>query len=576
MTQRRLLQAMAFVVSPVAVCAAQQQPLRSPSGRPVVICAGQPINDVVVFAEAPTVASLQRIPAIAAAARALHQTTRTELIRRFLLLSHGDHCSELRRAESERILRAQPFIADADVYAVPNDEGGVDIEVRTSDETSVVFGGSVRARAPNLTSLLVGNANLGGQGVYASLSWSDGAGFRDAVGARLIDHQFLGRPWILGLEAERASLGSSWKVDAAHPFLTDLQRIAWRARTEHARGYTELREPNGARPGILLERGLVDVGAIVRVGDPGRLNLFGFSVTGIDERTGDQLTLADTGVLREVGPAPDAYVPHRVMRLNALVGKRDITFVRVEGLDALTASQDLPVGFQVGALIGRSVPIFGVRDDDAIVAGDLYVGSTTGPSTIRLQLQGEARRSGGENKWDGVLTTGRLTHYLAFNARHHNQTSIDWSGGFRQRTPFQLLLGTPDGGIRGYEESTYAGGQRLVARTEERYTIGNALGAADVGFAAFADVGKQWAGDVPFGVTTPVKASLGVSLLAAVPPRSARVWRADLAFPLTGGANARWTLRFSNGDRTAFAFRIPRDVAQGREISVPSSIFAWP
>jgi len=54
------------------------------------------------------------------------------------------------------------------------------------------------------------------------------------------------------------------------------------------------------------------------------------------------------------------------------------------------------------------------------------------------------------------------------------------------------------------------------------------------------------------------------------------VWRADIAFPVGGGARASWTVRFTNIDRTAFAFRDARDVATGRELTVPSSIFAWP
>jgi hypothetical protein len=81
---------------------------------------------------------------------------------------------------------------------------------------------------------------------------------------------------------------------------------------------------------------------------------------------------------------------------------------------------------------------------------------------------------------------------------------------------------------------------------------------------------------VPFGVTTPVKASIGFSILASVPPHSPRLWRADIAFPVSGGADARWTLKFTNADRTQFVFREARDVAVGREVTVPSSIFAWP
>lgn len=548
----------------------------APSGRPTVACSGQRIDEIVVYSEAPSVANLRRVPVLAQLTRTLHATTRPELIRRFLILEEGDRCSELRRAESERILRAQPYIADADIFAVPNDRGGVDLEVRTSDETSVVFGGSVRARRPGVTHVLLGNANLAGQGVYASASWRYGEGFRDGVSARLIHHQFLRQRWMAGVEAERASLGGSWRAELTQPFLTDLQRVAWRGRSGLSSGYTELRQPNGARPTVALERRFFDVGGIVRVGAPGRLSLFGLSLTGDDERPGNRLIQPDTGVLRDVGAVPRLYSARRIARANVLWGVREIRFVRRQGLDALTAAQDLPIGFQLGTQLGRSLGLIGAREDDIFMAGDLYIGATSGIATVRMQAQAEGRRGSGVAQWDGVLTSGRIAHYLRFSPRHLNQVNVEWGSGYRQRIPFQLLLGVPEGGVRGYEESSFAGGQRIVGRVEQRYVFGKLLKAADVGLAVFADAGHQWAGDVPFGVTTGVKSSVGVSVLAAVPPRSARMWRADLAFPMNSGANARWTLRFTNVDRTQFISRDPRDVAGGRELTVPSSIFAWP
>jgi len=54
------------------------------------------------------------------------------------------------------------------------------------------------------------------------------------------------------------------------------------------------------------------------------------------------------------------------------------------------------------------------------------------------------------------------------------------------------------------------------------------------------------------------------------------MWRADFAVPLNKGAGAGFPLRFTNTDRTAFVFRDARDVAKGRELTMPSSIFAWP
>jgi hypothetical protein len=99
---------------------------------------------------------------------------------------------------------------------------------------------------------------------------------------------------------------------------------------------------------------------------------------------------------------------------------------------------------------------------------------------------------------------------------------------------------------------------------------------ADLGVGAFVDAGRQWAGDVPFGVTTNVKGSVGFSVLAAVPSRSARLWRADFAVPTSAGAGAGWTIRFTNLDRTAFEYRTPRDIADRRALTVPTSLFSWP
>ena len=581
MLKRLPPRALLLAVLPFASLIAQEsqlpvRPRLAPSGRPTVDCSGQRIDDIVVYAEAPTVANLQRVPVLARLARDMHATTKPELIRRFLLLDDGQACTELRRAESERILRAQPFIADADIFVIPNDHGGVDLEVRTSDEMSIVIGGSVRARSPNVSFLLLGSANLAGQGVFVSGAWRDGDGLRDAFTFRGIDNQFLGQPWVLNVEAERATLGGAWRVEGTQPFLTDLQRVAWRALGGRKKGFVELRQPNRDIPTLTSERSYFDVGGIVRVGRPGRLSLVGVSFTGDDERTGDRLLLPGDGMLRDVGKTPREYPPHRIARANILLGVRDIHFVRREGLDALTAAQDVPLGFQLGTLFGRSLALLGAREDDMFMAGDLYIGAASGIGTVRIQAQGEGRRPRGGAPWDGVLTTGRITHYLKFSPRHLNQAIVEWSAGYRQRTPFQLLLGVPDGGVRGYEESSLAGGQRVVARLEQRYVLGKVFGVADGGVALFADAGGQWAGDVPFGVNTGVKTSVGFSILATVPPRSARLWRADVAFPLGSGANARWTIKLTNADRTQFVFREARDVAIGRELTVPSSIFAWP
>ena len=288
------------------------------------------------------------------------------------------------------------------------------------------------------------------------------------------------------------------------------------------------------------------------------------------------VTTGDNGEVVDVGGLSREYAAHRVARFNLLGGYRNIDFVQRVGLDALTSVQDVPLGFQLGGLLGRTSHMLGSRDQDVFASGDFYAGASSGIGLLRVQARGEARRLIGSDQWDGLLSTARITHSLQFSETHENQLRIEWSSTYRQRTPFQFLLGIPEGGIRGFEQSSLAAGQRLVVHFDERWVVGRPLNLADAGFGLFADMGRQWAGDVPFGTTTPIKGSVGFSLLAAVPPRSGRMWRVDFALPLGSGAGSRWTVTVSNADRSGFVFREPNDVSDAREPTVPRSIFAWP
>ncbi|OYV72343.1 MAG: hypothetical protein B7Z72_04965, partial [Gemmatimonadetes bacterium 21-71-4] len=190
----------------------------------VVPCNGQRIDAIRVVTVAPSVAGVRRIPVISEIARGVHVTTRPDVIERFLLLHVGDRCSELRRAESERILRAQPFIADATVQAVKNDVGGVDLDVHTIDEVEAVFSATVRAKMPFLTRLRIGSANVNGEGIYAVGGWWHEPAFRDGIAIGLTDYQMFGQPYQGTVRASRNPLGGSYHFGLQRPFLTDLQR----------------------------------------------------------------------------------------------------------------------------------------------------------------------------------------------------------------------------------------------------------------------------------------------------------------------------------------------------------------
>jgi hypothetical protein len=307
--------------------------------------------------------------------------------------------------------------------------------------------------------------------------------------------------------------------------------------------------------------------------------LFGASVTGNDERP----AFAPVMITRN-GLRPDTsselrnrYRQHKIARVNALWGVRDIGFVRVRGFDVLNANQDFPIGFQLGTMFGRSLSVLGSDDDDIFMASDLFLGAGGRRSAIRVQVAAEGRRSNDENAWDGILTNAHAVGYVKPSETITLTGSIEWSAGWRQRIPFSLRLGNAEGGVRGYGRSQTPGGRRIVARVEDRVFLGRAFNLGDVGVGAFADAGRLWAGDIPYGMATPLRSSIGVSLLAAVPSGSARLWRVDFAFALNperGGG--RFELHFEGVDKTLFFLREPSDIEAVRERTVPSSVFRWP
>jgi hypothetical protein len=178
--------------------------------------------------------------------------------------------------------------------------------------------------------------------------------------------------------------------------------------------------------------------------------------------------------------------------------------------------------------------------------------------------------------WESILVSGRFGTYFRPHPRHTWSGSLEYSAGRRQWLPFQLTLGDVRGGVRGYEDAELGGAARLVARFEERWRFGNIRGTGDAGAAFFTEAGKLWAGDAPYGRTTRYLPSVGVALLAAVPPRSRRMWRLDFAVPLNRTAGAQWGMRLTNEDRTRAFWNEPNDVRRNRERSGLLTAFVVP
>lgn len=188
-------------------------------------CDGKIVTSIAITPRDPSFLAVPRqLRGVARAVGLLSTTSKAETIGRFLLLSIGQPCTERQRAESERILRLQPFLADASVRVVPDTGAGVRIAVETIDELPTVLDLRLRGTQPSLVRF--GNGNVGGQGLYLAASVERGLAYRTGFGVYSVANQVLGEPYTLALVAERAPLGGELTVAFGHKFFTDLQRTA--------------------------------------------------------------------------------------------------------------------------------------------------------------------------------------------------------------------------------------------------------------------------------------------------------------------------------------------------------------
>jgi hemolysin activation/secretion protein len=102
-------------------------------------------------------------------------------------------------------------------------------------------------------------------------------------------------------------------------------------------------------------------------------------------------------------------------------------------------------------------------------------------------------------------------------------------------SPYQLTLGGRSS-VRGFREEDFPGAQRMLLTLEDRILIRwPAPDLLDMGLTLFADAGRIWAGDVPYGMDSGWRGTVGFGLRIGFPAGSRRVTRMDLAFPVGGG-----------------------------------------
>jgi len=505
-----------------------------------------------------------------------HATTRPRVINAFLALHVGDECTEFRRAESERVLRAQPFLADARVRVIADTAGDLAAIVETTDEIPVLVGGRLRGIGPDAISL--GNGNVGGQGLLIQAGWEAGRAYQTGFGGRVTDYATFDHPYVLNVEAFRYRVGQALGLELGHPFFTDLQRISWHAGVWGSTSFPGFARPAEDPLALEVSQRSWDLSGVLRVFGTRTIALLGGAVTGrkVDPATAGVI-VSDSGFVPDTGiTLRGRYKPFETTRVGGIAGLRRVSYVEVSGFDALTGYQDAHSGLSGALYLARGFAGPGGQND-IFLSGATYAGYARRTFLIANLAELEGRRDMLTQNWNSIIGSTRSAIYWGQGPGTVLVLSDEYSTGINSVLPLQLTFADPNGGVIGYHRTGLAGSRRNFARGELRQSKANAFRGADLGVALFGQVGTLWSGDAPYGWTGS-RGSVGLSLLGAYPSRSKRVYHIDLGFPLTRGGfgGGRFEIRFGSDDRTSRFWEEPADVAQARTGSNPATLFAWP
>ena len=469
-----------------------------------------------------------------AAANALHVRTRETVIRRELLFITGDPLNSELLEQTERNLRALPFLRDARVETTPVDQDGdgrperVDVRVLTWDTWSLspqLDFSTVNDHA-NWT-IGISEKNLLGLGKAASIS-------RRRTLDRFLtrfdyrDHQLAGSSLTLTTSVSKLSDGNEGFFSLARPFSSIRDR--W-ATTIQAGGFTR-NDPlieNGERIGHLRH--------VARWSD--------FELS--------------RAIHRRPRQAIRLHAAYRVRKETIGAGARDFgiletglsavshRFVRLTHVNSFERPEDINLGTQTSFRLGLSTPQLGGEDGTvAFIAANYQRGFDFGPGHFILgRVQATTRRR--QNALENTLIETKLQYLRQHVLRHSFLAKLEFRHGQNLDPEVQLRLGA-ESGLRGYPIRQFVGTRSLLLSSEERWFIADDLGQLlSLGVAVFLDSGFAWPEGRPIDFGE-LRTSAGVSLLMGTSRLSTRPGiRLDLGYALNPATNkGRWVLMFGS------------------------------
>jgi hypothetical protein len=460
--------------------------------------------------------------------------TREEIVLQELLMQPGDPYEPQLARESERNLRALPFLGSARVIPRPDDSGGVRLEV-TVTERFPWIGGALPSFGGGKfeLDLAVGTGNFLGRGQLL--------GFRTFQSTEVEPSYYLAF-------AEPRVAGSRW---GAGVFLGTQGEVGPRNRLELRRPLYSLSAEWGFDARLYdeaEERLLYDAGETVS--DYYRRSRGGrFGAVRSFRRDDRRLELGLAYELRdethEQAPDWDGALPLDKRRglLRAHFTAERFRYVKDTYLSRMGPVEDLRLGLWGTVRAGASLrPLGSDRSYPTLGFALGWFEGSPGRGYVRVDVSADGRIEDGAISDAFAGATARLYVRTGTRGLIATRAQLHWLRD--PEDPTQLLLGSPQG-LRGYASHSSDGTRRLLFNVEWRQPLLR-LGPIAVGTAAFLDGGAIWSatrrlGETPFLVGLGAGLRLGLAQVIGAP-----VLRLDVGYGTRAGS---WEVSGGVGQR---------------------------
>lgn len=459
-------------------------------------------------------------------ANRFHILTRESTVRQQLLFREGDAFDPRLLAESERILRSNKYFYDAWLKPVANEDGTVDVEVRTRDVWTITPEITI-SRKGGETKTVFGfeESNLLGRGHRILLTRADDVD-RSETAFEYSDRHLAGTWASLGLLVSDNSDGHSRLLNLAKPFhaldarwsagLTlydDERRTAIYSLGDEIAEFRHEREYYSAFVG--WSDGLND----------GWVRRWNVGFVSDDNRFGNAL---DASLLAVI-PA-DRRLVYPFVGVEILEDR----FEKTANHDQIDRSEDFFLGARLAASLGYASTSLDADRNAVVYSVTASRGfGSLNDRALLLSTSLNGREESGSSA--NVLARMNARYYRRQSEKRLFYILLDASSGHALDIDNRVELGG-DGGLRGYPIRYQTGESHVLLSVEQRYfTDWYPWRLFRVGGAVFFDVGRTWGDNPAGGENLGWLKDVGFGLRFA-PTRlgTRKVFHLDFAFPLDG------------------------------------------